>query len=306
MDQEESQIPRIVGLLEEGRRSLDERMKYFANSLPLQGDLGTRVFRGDMERGADRKLALSLEEEREKRLMDLLFPNRTTSAFPFRRQTHSHDTARDLKEVYDPAHPVVCIKCQNMVSCPALNNFQIQEIYLPNNLEQHGTCTVLDQLGKIIQSEIFGPSKTFRKDPQCMEIVMEYLCLFWGSNSDQYTNYCVFQEDVSDPNPLNHRVAPRPPCRSFCTQIATICANDPLFVNQCNKIACPPFEDSCTPDPSLQGLVFAANLGCALPLEQNPYVIKKNIPNAASRAAVFNGLLPSLLLIIVTVLLCFR
>lgn len=50
-------------------------------------------------------------------------------------------------------------------------------------------------------------------------IVLQYLCLFWGSDNSMYSNLCVYQEDKSDPDPLNHRVAPRPPCRSFCTQV---------------------------------------------------------------------------------------
>jgi len=50
-------------------------------------------------------------------------------------------------------------------------------------------------------------------------MVMEYLCLFYGSNNTMYTNHCVGQEEVKSPNPANHRVAPRPPCRSFCVQV---------------------------------------------------------------------------------------
>lgn len=52
-----------------------------------------------------------------------------------------------------------------------------------------------------------------------IEIVMQYLCLFYGSDNPMYTNECVNQEDVKDPNPANHKVAPRPPCRSFCVQV---------------------------------------------------------------------------------------
>lgn len=37
-----------------------------------------------------------------------------------------------------------------------------------------------------------------------------------------YTNFCIFQEDVSDPNPLKHLLAPRPPCRSFCVQVSQV------------------------------------------------------------------------------------
>lgn len=63
-----------------------------------------------------------------------------------------------------------------------------------------------------------------------------------------YVNNCVRQEDVTDPIPKNHRVAPRPPCKSFCVQIATVCANDPdYFIQTCNEIKCPPTQDQCTP-----------------------------------------------------------
>ncbi len=79
-------------------------------------------------------------------------------------------------------------------------------------------------------------------------MVMQYLCLFYGSDNDMYKNYCIYQEDVKDPNPANHKVAPRPPCKSFCVQIASVCANDPdFFIQTCNNIKCPPTQDECTP-----------------------------------------------------------
>lgn len=53
------------------------------------------------------------------------------------------------------------------------------------------------------------------------DIVMQYLCLFWGSDNSMYTNFCIYQEDVSDPNPINHKLSPRQPCRSFCVQVNT-------------------------------------------------------------------------------------
>jgi hypothetical protein len=69
-------------------------------------------------------------------------------------------------------------------------------------------------------------------------MVMQYLCLFWGSNNDMYTNYCVFQETVTTTIKV---LAPRPPCKSFCVQIAEVCANDPLFfIQTCEQIVCPP------------------------------------------------------------------
>jgi len=105
-------------------------------------------------------------------------------------------------------------------------------------------------------------------------MVLEYFCLFYGSNNEMYTNYCIYQEDVSDPNPLNQKVAPRYPCRSFCVQVATVCAIDPNFVNLCEDITCPPTQDECTPDPTIDGLTLSANLDCEMPYETNPYVRK--------------------------------
>lgn len=277
---------RIQEMMEEGRRRFDENLK---GDIQLQRTV--TAFRGGSD-DEDTKLA-------NLRLTNLLFPNRTGSLYPLMR--HRPQEGRDLKGTYTT--PVVCIKCTNMQFCPALDDYQIQEIYLPKDLEAHGTCTVLDQLGETVYNEVFGYGRTFRDDPECKQIVMQYLCLFWGSNNDQYTNFCVFQEDVTDANPQNHKVAPRPPCRSFCTQIATICAYDPLFINQCKSIMCPPTEDACTPDPELHGEVFAANLGCALPLYDNPYVLKKEIPNSAQRLSVANiSMLPLLCLLVLTLM----
>ena len=39
-------------------------------------------------------------------------------------------------------------------------------------------------------------------------------------------------------------------------------------------------EDSCTPDPKVEGQVLAANIGCDMPYDVNPY-FKKN--GASSR-----------------------
>ena len=103
-------------------------------------------------------------------------------------------------------------------------------------------------------------------------MVMEYLCLYWGTDNSMYTNYCIYQEDVSDPNPANHKIAGRPPCRSFCTQVATTCSNDENFIQLCSDIICPPTDSKCTPDPLINGETLGANLGCDLPYSQNPYI----------------------------------
>jgi len=174
---------------------------------------------------------------------------------------------------------VPCVICRDMSNCPALNGFQIQEVYLPYNLNDLGTCRVLDALGKKVQSEVFGNGRTFRDTPQCKDIVMQYLCLFYGSDNEMYINQCINQEDVTDSNPVNHKVTPRPPCRSFCVQVAEVCASDPKFMQLCYNIKCPPMEDSCTPDPTVEGQVLAANIGCDTPYDTNPY-FKKNAAGA--------------------------
>lgn len=74
---------------------------------------------------------------------------------------------------------------------------------------------------------------------------MQYLCLFYGSDNRMYRNYCVYQEDVSSPLASDHKIAPRPPCRSFCVQIASICSNDRTFIQTCLDIYCPPIQDEC-------------------------------------------------------------
>lgn len=173
-----------------------------------------------------------------------------------------------------------CIVCRDMEYCSALNGLLIEEIYLPDNLEDMGTCRVIDELGRQVSIEVFGNGRSFRDTPQCRDIVMQYLCLFYGSDNDMYTNNCINQEDVSDSNPVNHKVAPRPPCRSFCVQVAEVCANDPKFMQLCNGIKCPPKEDSCTPDPMIEGQVLAANIGCDMPYSVNPYFKPSSAPRA--------------------------
>jgi hypothetical protein len=172
-------------------------------------------------------------------LMNLLFPNRTHS---------KNRGSRSLLGYHPkPATPVPCIICQRLTVCQSLNKLLVQEKYYPNNLDLLGTCFVIEDLAKRVESEIFGNGKTFRDTSLCRDIVMQYLCLFWGSDNEMYTNLCIFQESVSSPDPANHIITPRPPCRSFCVQVADICANDPNFINLCYNIACPPTEDECTP-----------------------------------------------------------
>jgi hypothetical protein len=106
-----------------------------------------------------------------------------------------------------------------MVYCSALNGYVVQEVYLPSNLNLQGTCNVIESLGRNMHREIFGPGKTFRDTPNCREIVLQYLCLFWGSDNNMYTNCCRYSEVVTSLDPVNNIVAARPPCRSFCVQV---------------------------------------------------------------------------------------
>ncbi len=238
----------------------------------------TRSIRGQDARNDHRKHVEAMTE--------LLFPHAKRSREPLlqkyekKGKVGSDSTALQPFDYAKEAEThrsltVPCVICRDMGFCSALNGFQIQEVYLPYNLNDLGTCKVLDALGEKVASEVFGNGRTFRDTPQCKDIVMQYLCLFYGSDNDMYTNECINQEDVSDSNPVNHKVAPRPPCRSFCVQVAEVCATDPKFMQLCYNIACPPMEDSCTPDPMVEGQVLAANIGCDMPYEINPY-FKKN------------------------------
>lgn len=101
---------------------------------------------------------------------------------------------------------------------------------------------------------------------------MEYFCLYFGTENTMYRNSCFYLEDVSDPNPAKHKVTQRPPCRSFCVQVASLCANDHNFLQLCSNIACPPTESSCTPDPLVGGVTLAADIGCGSVYDTNPYV----------------------------------
>lgn len=47
---------------------------------------------------------------------------------------------------------------------------------------------------------------------------MQYLCLTYGSNNDQYRNYCVFDEKVSNVGTGEQELTAKPPCRGFCVQ----------------------------------------------------------------------------------------
>jgi hypothetical protein len=85
---------------------------------------------------------------------ELLFPNQT-----YHMRDHSDDP-RQLTTV-------PCVVCRNLQYCQALNNLMVQENYYPENLNLLGSCFVLEALGKRMNSEIFGPGKSFRDTSEC-------------------------------------------------------------------------------------------------------------------------------------------
>jgi hypothetical protein len=172
-------------------------------------------------------------EEKVKAMNRLLFPDRdyildTIGKAPPLRQEHAQslreeDPYRRSLRLTQPddwnADDVTCSTCNGLDICTVLNDLLVEERYYPVVNIDFGTCTIIEALGVRMSEEIFGVGKTFRDTTQCREIVMQYLCLFWGSQNDMYRNYCYWSEDVSDPEPTKHLIAPRPPCRSFCVQV---------------------------------------------------------------------------------------
>ena len=238
-----------------------------------------------------------IDYERSRILAELLFPNVSHRLFDQGLEFDQQHTSRNLQAYHpepDNIDDIKCITCTRMRYCTALNRGYVQEKYYPDNVESiawtgpPGTCAIIDGLAERVQAEIFGYGKTFRNTPLCRDIVMQYLCLFWGSDNRMYTNYCVHKEDATASDPNNHKLAPKPPCRSFCVQIAEICATQAEFVDLCYNIQCPPTGDECSPDPIIGGVVVSAGLGCNMPYSQTPY-------NTATKAAI-NSVLISVIL----------
>lgn len=153
----------------------------------------------------------------------LLFPNKTKSFTPHTHNLgavpHQRSLLPDIKNPPPGVDEALCEKCRGLKYCTALNGFLIQEVYYPSSNSQLGTCSIIDDLGERISNEIFGIGRTFRDTPQCRTIVMQYLCLFWGTENDMYRNLCFWKEQTSDPDPTKHESTGRPPCRSFCVQV---------------------------------------------------------------------------------------
>lgn len=159
------------------------------------------------------------------RIESILYPNYTDIISKLNLQVpFDHSKHRSLYDLDNPPpasvlNQTLCVKCTNLEYCQALNGKYIEEIYYPEKNEEFGTCKIIDALGARMESEIFGQGVTFRDTPQCRIIVMQYLCLFWGSQSSMYRNFCLWQEDTSNPDADFHKISPRPPCRSFCIQV---------------------------------------------------------------------------------------
>eukprot|EP01039_Chlorochromonas_danica_P002272 gene2272-2487_t len=201
-------------------------------------------------------------------LYDSLFPTNLQDDFlaEGRRQLQVK------KKAYNASDPVPCVICRSLSYCSILNGYMVEETYYPDNLNYRETCKVIESFGDRIQKLVFGTGTTFRDTPQCRTMVMQYLCLFYGTNNEMYTNYCVYQE-TTDPVSSIKTVTQRPPCHSFCVQVAMYCANDPdFFIQTCSRIACPyPSSETCTADPIMQGLTLGANLDCEVPYYTSPY-----------------------------------
>ena len=184
----------------------------------------------------------------------------------------------------DPGVEPECVRCLGLSTCRVLNNKRIEETYYPSELTGSGgnanTCTILEELGNRVALEVFGTGRTFRDTPTCREMVNQYLCLFWGSDNLMYRNLCIYYEETDDPEEINHVKSPRPPCRSFCVQVAEVCANDHHFLQLCHDIDCPPYGMDCESDPAIDvgGILIPldADLGCDLPYELDPYGIGEN------------------------------
>src|SRR3546814_905472 len=112
-----------------------------------------------------------------------------------------------------------CVTCSELEYCQILNGYMVEEVYLPSQISVRATCTVLEQRAKKYADTIFGAGRTFRQTDFCLNIVLQYLCLFWGTDNNMYSNGCINQEDYSDPDPANQKKVQRPPCRSFCVQV---------------------------------------------------------------------------------------
>jgi len=142
-----------------------------------------------------------------------------------------------------------CEQCYGMTTCSILNGFLVEDRYYPT-LTNLGSCENTET--RVERLDIFGPGRTFRDLDICRGYVYEYICLFWASDAvdivgtQQYKNRCpaVLNDATGD-----LMTPPKYPCRSFCTQVAQLCAQHDTWIQNCELIACPPIDEDCTPGP---------------------------------------------------------
>ena len=129
------------------------------------------------------------------------------------------------------------IKCTGLDKCHVLNGKYVQETYYPEQTSSNAAkCSIIEGLAERLSTEIFGKGRTFRDTEQCRDLVMQYLCLTYGSNNFMYSDYCIYQEDTSPTDPDNHKYAAYPPCRSFCVQVLRHCATSRDTVSLCKDM----------------------------------------------------------------------
>jgi len=132
-----------------------------------------------------------------------------------------------------------CIRCDNLPTCLRLRNNYIEDLYYPTETNIMGSCQNIENRVNRLADSIFGPEKTFRDSERCRELVLDYICLYWGSKSAMYENKCDL--------PKHEGQLAKPPCRSFCTQVAEVCANSVDYMQICSNVKCPPIDQECTP-----------------------------------------------------------
>ena len=183
------------------------------------------------ETEASNNMIIPVNQTYTQQIHSILFPNYSSIIemlnLNLPDQAHTNRLLTGDRVLYDVKNPppgnvlnqTLCGQCHGLATCPVLNGLLIQEVYYPTQNINYGTCKIIDALGVRFSSEIFGQGLTFRDTPQCRDIVMQYLCLFWGSQSSMYVNLCLWKEQTTNPDPLLHQYSPRPPCRSFCIQV---------------------------------------------------------------------------------------
>lgn len=145
---------------------------------------------------------------------------------------------RRLEENHCP-EGLCCQRCRDDLEyCGGvLQGKVVEDTYYFAERQDDGVCYDIDKRAGAL--DVFGPSKTFRDTPECRRLVQHYSCLWWASSSEAYANRC----DEESPDTPVH------PCRSYCTQIATQCANSLEYMDLCLSIRCPPTDDTCEPGP---------------------------------------------------------